>query len=209
MASGSPTAGEEFTLECSVGGYKGIFQWLGPPDGNTPFVESTSRSIMSNLTTSQLQFRPIQQSHGGSYSCDVSTGGQSFMSQLIFVSVNGMHRRIMLIVVYVIIFLYNAAPSILIQISNGEVTPTVGENYQLICSVSRAENLNPTITYLWTKNSDIQLGTNSNTLSFTPLRLSDAANYACMTTVSSIYLEGSIAATNSKNVSIQSKFRDY
>ena len=89
MVSGSPVAGESYTLECSAGGFMASFLWLGPPDGITPFVESSSRTIVSNSTASQLQFRPLQQSHNGSYSCSVSTGGQNLISQPIVVSVNG------------------------------------------------------------------------------------------------------------------------
>ena len=40
-ASGSPVAGESYTLECLAGGSEGVFQWLGPPDGRTPVVENS------------------------------------------------------------------------------------------------------------------------------------------------------------------------
>ena len=89
MASGSPTAGENYTLECSAGGSEGTFQWLGPPDGRTPVVSSGSVTITSTSTTSQLQFRPLQQSHNGSYSCSTSSGGQTLSSEPIDISVNG------------------------------------------------------------------------------------------------------------------------
>ena len=98
-----------------------------------------------------------------------------------------------------------------VQITDGGATPIAGENYELICSVSGADNLNPTITYQWTKNSDgqIQVGTNSNTLSFTPLQLSDGASYVCAVTIASSYLTGDIAAmsVNPQDVRIQSGFR--
>jgi hypothetical protein len=97
-----------------------------------------------------------------------------------------------------------------VQISDNGATPTAGENYQLTCSVSGAENLNPTTTYRWTKNSgsgQTQVGANSNTLSFTPLRLADAASYVCEITVSSTYLTGDIIVTNvnPEDVRIQSE----
>ena len=101
------------------------------------------------------------------------------------------------------------APPVPVQISDGGVTPTAGENnYLLMCSVSGAENLNPTITYRWIKNSGTQVGTNSSNLSFTPLRLSDAANYVCEVTISSSYLTGDIVTMNfdPHNVSIPSEF---
>ena len=92
------------------------------------------------------------------------------------------------------------------EISDGGATQTAGQNYQLNCSISGAENLNPTITYRWTKNSgsgQVQVGTSSSTLSFTPLQLSDAASYVCGVTVSSSYLTGDITAMGSLNISIQ------
>ena len=76
-----------------------------------------------------------------------------------------------------------------------------------MCSVSGAENLKPTITYLWMKNGgsgQTQVGTNSNTLSFTPLQFSDAANYVCEVNVASSYLTGNIAVMDSLNFRIQS-----
>ena len=92
-----------------------------------------------------------------------------------------------------------------VQISDGGAAPTAGEDYQLTCSVSGAENLNPTVTYQWTKNNGTQVGTTLNTLSFTPLRLSNTASYSCSVTTSSSYLSGDIVAMNSQDVRIQSK----
>ena len=89
MASGSTVAGENYTLECSAGGSEGTLQWLGPPDGRTPVVSSGSVTINSASTTSQLQFRPLQQSHNGSYLCSASSGGQTLSSEPIDISVNG------------------------------------------------------------------------------------------------------------------------
>ena len=70
---GSTTAGENYTLECSTGGAIATFEWLGPPDGRTPVVNSSSVTIISNSSSSQLQFRPLQHSHNGSYSCRTTT----------------------------------------------------------------------------------------------------------------------------------------
>ena len=97
------------------------------------------------------------------------------------------------------------APTVSVQISDSGATPTAGQNYRLTCSqsVTRAENLNSAITYRWTKDSgsgETQVGTNSSILSFTPLRLSDAASYVCRVTVSSSYLVSDITAVNTLNV---------
>jgi uncharacterized protein YaiE (UPF0345 family) len=111
-------------------------------------------------------------------------------------------------------FLFSAsAPTVSVQVSGG-ATPTAGQNYQLTCSVSGAENLNPTTTYRWTKNSgsgQTQVGANSNTLSFTPLRLADAASYVCGVTISSSYLTGDIVAmnVNPQDVRILSEYENY
>ena len=98
-----------------------------------------------------------------------------------------------------------------VQIANDGTTPTAGETYPLFCSVSGAENLNPVIMYQWIKNSgsgQIQVGTSSSTLSFTPLRLSDAASYVCEVTIVSGYLSGNILAmnVNSQDIRIQSEY---
>ena len=54
----------------------------------------------------------------------------------------------------------------------------------------------------------MQVESNSNTLSFTPLRLSDAATYACMVTIASNYLTGDIASMISQEVRVQSEYKD-
>ena len=97
-----------------------------------------------------------------------------------------------------------------VQISDSGATPIAGEDYQLTCSVSGAENLNPTTTYRWTRNSgtEVQVGADPSILSFTPLRLADAASYVCEVTISSSYLTGDIIAmsNNSQDIRIQSEF---
>ena len=108
-----------------------------------------------------------------------------------------------------VVFLF-PAPPISVQANASGATPTAGEIHQLTCSVSGAENLNPTTTYRWTKSSDssqIEVGT-SSILSFTPLRLSDAASYVCEVTISSSYLTGDIIAmnVNPQDVRIQCEF---
>ena len=98
-----------------------------------------------------------------------------------------------------------------VQITDDGTTPTAGENHLLICRVSGAENLNPTITYQWTKDSgsgQAQVGVSSSTLSFTPLRLSDAASYVCEVTISSSSFSRDIVAmsANTFDVRIQSEY---
>ena len=81
-----------------------------------------------------------------------------------------------------------------------------GESYALNCRVFGTENLDPSITYQWMKSTNggqMQVGTNS-TLSLSPVRLSDAANYSCIITIASGCLINSITAMASQSVRIQS-----
>ena len=58
-----------------------------------------------------------------------------------------------------------------------------GQKYTLICSVTGIGD-HSSIIYLWTKNNGTrqQIGTTSNFLTFSPLRLSDAGQYICQVT---------------------------
>ena len=87
--SSSPIAGESYFLKCLAGEPLATFQWLGPPDGRTPVVNTTSLIIISNSSTSQLQFRPLQQSHNGSYSCRTTANESTISSQAIEIRVKG------------------------------------------------------------------------------------------------------------------------
>ena len=105
------------------------------------------------------------------------------------------------------------APTISAQITTSNSgTPMLGQNgYSLICNVSGAENLSPSITYQWTKNNGTQTqtiqvgGTDFRFLSFSPLRLSDAGQYTCQATISSPYLNNDIIVMNSQDIMLQSE----
>ena len=101
-----------------------------------------------------------------------------------------------------------SAPPVSVQVSDG-ATPTAGQSYQLTCTVSGAENLDPIITYRWTRNSgsgQTQVGT-TRILRFAPLQLSNAGGYVCEVIISSNYLTGDIVEknVNPQNISIQSE----
>ena len=87
---GSPTAGENYTLECSVGGTAADFEWLGPHD-NKPVAttDGTITVINPSAHISRLQFNPLKQSHNGSYICNTTAGGVPQISEPILVTVNG------------------------------------------------------------------------------------------------------------------------
>ena len=104
---------------------------------------------------------------------------------------------------------FPSAPTIAAQITDNisGATPIAGETYTLICDISGAENLNPTITYKWIMDSGngMQVVSNSSMLSFPSLKLRDAANYACMATITSSYLTADIVAMKNQEIRIQSK----
>ena len=80
----------------------------------------------------------------------------------------------------------------------------------LTCDVSGADNLNPTITYQWTRDdgsTQTLVGTNSNTLTLSPLRLSNTGDYTCSVTVSSTLLNNDImmSASNPQKLMVQSE----
>ena len=105
------------------------------------------------------------------------------------------------------IFFNSIAPLVSVQISDGGATPVAGESYSLTCSVSGAENLNPTITYQWTQNNDTVTHMNSETLPFSTLRVTDAGDYVCQLNVNSGYLIQAIgASSNPFSVEFESKF---
>ena len=100
-----------------------------------------------------------------------------------------------------------SAPSVSVQISDSGAIPALGESYQLTCSASGAENLNPITTYRWTKKSGSGQTQVGDTLSFTSLQLADAASYVCEVNISSNYLTGNIIAMNinPQDIRIQSE----
>ena len=62
-----------------------------------------------------------------------------------------------------------------------------GQSYNLHCNVTGIEKFSPILSYKWTKNNGTltNVGSNSNILTFSPLRLSDAGQYICHVTASS------------------------
>ena len=62
-----------------------------------------------------------------------------------------------------------------------------GHSYTLACNVTGVDKFSATLSYKWTKNNGTltQVGSNTKTLSFSPLRLSDSGQYTCHVTASS------------------------
>ena len=90
-------------------------------------------------------------------------------------------------------------------ISSDSAEPIAGQSYNLTCSVQGAENLNSNMTYQWIKNETFGITESSSTLSFSPIRLSDAGFYMCKVTVSSDYLDDKLFANNSIQRNVRSK----
>ena len=82
--------------------------------------------------------------------------------------------------------------------------------YSLTCGVTGTGNLNPSVSYQWTKNNgtqtQIQVGADPKVLTFSPLRPSDAGRYTCQGTVNSTFLNNDIIMTRSQDITLQSEF---
>ena len=85
--SGNNTAGETYSLECSVnGGHSAQFQWFNESETDVTGQESTA--FTSSPSSSILEFSPLHQSHGGTYTCSVNVSG-TVVSKSVELSVKG------------------------------------------------------------------------------------------------------------------------
>ena len=217
--SGSSMAGETYSLTCSATLFDPIplpsdvpsptFEWFidnasnSLPSGVTPTATASSSNSTSITYMSTLQFTPLRQFHAGNYICRLGAG------QLVknaTVSVNSMFNTRKFNYSQVTIICYLLVPTVSVQITT---SGTPGQNgYSLTCGVNGAENLNPSVTYQWIKNSGtqtkIQVGSGVS-LTFSPLRLSDMGEYVCEVTISSPYLTNVITVMNTQEVVVQSE----
>ena len=80
-------------------------------------------------------------------------------------------------------------PFVEVQITATNAIARIGYPYSLVCSVSGEELLfRPKLVYHWIKNPDIEVGTNSDTLTLDSDQFSDANDYRCEVSVNSIVL---------------------
>ena len=95
------------------------------------------------------------------------------------------------------------------EISNTGVT-VAGQSYALHCNVAGTERFSAILSYKWTKNNGTltHVGFDSESLTFSPLRLSDAGQYICHVTASSDVTNEQVANTSSQSfeVSISSMY---
>ena len=80
--SGTNSVGRQYQLTCTFIGsiHTATFLWFGPPnDGTLPSDNSETRMVSDVMSsgsthTSILQFDPLQSSHEGNYTCQVTVG---------------------------------------------------------------------------------------------------------------------------------------
>ena len=99
-------------------------------------------------------------------------------------------------------------PQIAARIINEVESSNGQQHYNLTCAVSGAKNLNAVLTYEWNKNiggNQTKVGGNSNFLTFSPVRLSDAGQYTCHVMVQSPYLHNELFANVSESVTLESE----
>ena len=218
----SSTAGETYSLMCSAALSNPIplptnvpsptFEWFfGPndsaslPAGVTPMPTAMSSNSTAIMYISTLQFSPLSQSHAGMYTCRLGAGRLANSAML---TVN---RKLYCLYPLSFNCFLRAAPLITVMVTANLNDPLmVGQTGNtLACVVSGADNLNPTITYQWTRYDDSTLTLveiNSNTLTLSPLRLSNAGDYTCSVTVHSNLLNSPITRSATQGVDmIQSK----
>ena len=85
------------------------------------------------------------------------------------------------------------------MIDDGGATPTVGQTYNLNCSVSGGS----VSSYQWRKDGAVLQGQTTEVLLFSPITLSDAGRYSCEISVTAV--SETFTAIQNQNVIIQSE----
>ena len=229
--SGSSTIGETYLLTCSATLIDPVplpstvplptFKWFVGLNASESLssgitvvpmstVTASSSNSMTIIYTSTVQFSPLIHSHAGMYTCQLGAGSPVNSAM---VTVNGnytdtYHYEVP-IVIELFYFEIHTEPAIFARITTrlNEVSTSLQEGYSLICSVNGAENINPSISYQWTKNNGTQIqmqtGSDHQIVSFLHFRLSDVGEYTCQATISSPYLQHDTIAITTQHVAIQ------
>ena len=89
-------------------------------------------------------------------------------------------------------------PTFTVEVKASGSNFTGSIDFSLTCILSEAENVEATVSYQWIKNNGTrtELPSNTNRLSFSPLRLSDAGEYYCTAFVLTSYLQNPINTTS-------------
>ena len=94
----------------------------------------------------------------------------------------------------------------ILQVTTSGV-PIIGQNiYMLTCKALVADHLCPLISYRWTKRNGTVAQPENRTITFSPLRLSDAGQYTCHVTVYSYRFNNEVTVMKSHEVRIHSRF---
>ena len=87
--SGTNTAGEQYQMNCTIQSTViPTFSWTGPPNGGALPSDSSDTRMVSDVMssgsthTSILQFDPLQSSHEGNYTCQVTVETVSEMRSI-------------------------------------------------------------------------------------------------------------------------------
>ena len=109
------------------------------------------------------------------FDCQVIAKFNESSIYLITLKWNAQIHFIEALVLHSIVSSQPVPPGFSLVISDGGATPTVGQSYTLICSVSGGT----VSSYQWRKDGAVLQGQTTEVLSFSPLRLSDAGRYSC------------------------------
>jgi hypothetical protein len=84
----------------------------------------------------------------------------------------------------------------------------VGQSgYALTCKALLTDHLCPFVSYRWTKeNGTVTQPAKNDTITFSPLKLSDAGRYTCQAKVYSVRFTNEVTLTESHEIRVQSKF---
>ena len=85
---------------------------------------------------------------------------------------------------------------------NPSVTPEIGLQLNLTCTVTGAESYNPAITYQWFKDGVIISNATESVLTITSLEHSDAGQYMCVVNLISVNLIPSFISSMSNTYMI-------
>ena len=148
---GTPTAGEPFTLTCSVTLEDGgsltedlIVQWEAPVDIS---MENNIRVITADSTgtrTSELKFTPLRTSHGGQYTCKANTTtGMDEATETLSVQSEKIMTWYSIILCCLLPLLYLIVPPPSLSVSRDPDTSVIlrhGDPLTLTCSIQLDPN---------------------------------------------------------------------
>ena len=224
-SSGLAIAGGTFSLTCSATLVNPIplpanvpspsFEWFFGPNSNVPLPSivthvETALDGSYKIYESTLQFSHLNQSHSGTYTCKLG-GGRLANSSVVSVYCKFAKTPPLPLLYTVRLYCIQLTNPISIYpvgvvdiITSG--SPMLGQNYTLTCMFFAICNPCSDMLYQWTKNNGtlVQLETETSTLSFSLLKLSDAGQYTCQAII--YFSDGiTVSATGSQDIRLESE----